>query len=128
MTRGVKAVLVGLMIVTGAACDSSKPGPSDPTIIPTSDAPAPEDDSAGEQACALFRDVASGAFGESMSEPEVVSGLQDVGDIAADSTNPAIRSNAEEVAAEGNAQSMINGTANRAQDALAEACNEAYPS
>lgn len=120
-------ILAGLLLVTGAACDSSEPGPSDPTIIPTSDAPAPDDDSAGEQACAVFRDVASGAFGESMSESEVVSGLKDVGDIAADSTNPEIRDSAAEVAAEANAGSLISGTANDAQDALAGACNDAYP-
>jgi len=134
VTRGVVAVLVGLMIVTGASCSSTTdvPGPatsslSTATSTSVADPPADERDSAGEAACTRFRDVASGAFGESMSKSEVVSGLKDVGDIAADSTNPAITDNAEEVAAEANAGSMISGTANGAQDALADACNDAYP-
>jgi hypothetical protein len=117
-------VLVGLMILTltGAACSATESSPSAP-----GSAPADGGDSAGEQACSRFREVASGAFGESLSESQVVSGLEDVGAIAADSTNPAIKDNAKQVAAEADAGSMISGAANGAQDALAEAFNEAYP-
>jgi hypothetical protein len=110
VTKPVAILLMGLVILTGAACGS-----------------ADGDDSAGQDACARFREVAAGAYGESMSESEVVSGLEEVGSIAEDSTTPAIRDNAAKVAEEANAQSMISGEPNGPQDAFADACNDAYP-
>jgi serine/threonine protein kinase len=48
--------------------------------------PTNDGDSAGESACSRFRDVAAGAFGETLSESEVVSGLEEVGSLAQNST------------------------------------------
>ena len=120
MKKRVVLLLVGL-ILTGVACSSSGPSTDTPDALTNGGDPA------GESACSRFRDVAAGAFGETLSESEVVSGLEEVGSLAEESTNPAIRDNAQEVAAEANAQAMISGEANSAQDALAEACNEAFP-
>jgi hypothetical protein len=109
------ALMLGLILI-GVACSSSDPAPSEDG-----------DDSAGQQACDRFREVAAGAYGEALSESEVVAGLHYVGRIAQDSITPAIRDNGQQVAAEANAKAMISGKANPAQDALAEACNDTYP-
>ncbi len=84
-------------------------------------------DAAGRAACDRFRQVALGAGGESMTEAQVVAGLKDVGRLAQESTTPSIRDNAQVVAAEANAQTMISGEANAAQDSLADACNKLFP-
>jgi hypothetical protein len=91
------------------------------------DAPDGGGDSAGQAACERYRDIAVDAFSETISESEVVAGLQEVGSLATEATDPAIRDNAAAAAEEGNASAMINGDPNPAQDALAEACNSAFP-
>jgi hypothetical protein len=85
----------------------------------------PEADPAGRAACTRFRKLAADAFGETTSENEVVSGLEEVGSLAADSTNPDIRENGARVSEQAKAASMISGQPNEAQDALADACNAA---
>ena len=108
-------LLVLGLVLSGVACSSQSPASDN------------EGDSAGQRACSRFREVAAGAYGESLSKAEVVAGLREVGNLARDSTTPAIKDDAQAVAAEANAKALIDGEANAAQDALAEACNEAYP-
>ena len=119
----VAVVLFASILAGMASCSeagsSEDPSPSATTI---------GGNSAGGAACALFRSVASDAQGDALSESEVASGLEEVGRIGENSTNRAIKTNAVKVAAEADVLSMVNGEPNGAQDALADACDEAYPS
>lgn len=118
----VAIVLMGLILAGTVSCSEAVPIEDSPPPAPTG-----EGDSAGRAACALFQSVASDAQGEALSESEVASGLEEVGRVGEDSTNRSIKTNAVEVAAEANVLSMINGEPNGPQDALAEACQRAYP-
>jgi hypothetical protein len=51
-------------------------------------------DAPGLAACSLFRDIAAGAFGETLSKSEIVAGLEQVGSLAEHSTR-AIRKGAQ---------------------------------
>ena len=110
--RGYLMVLVSLPLM---ACGADAETTQEP----------PEADPAGRAACTQFRELASDAFRETLSQDEVVSGFKKVGSLAADSKNPDIRENGTRVSEEANAASMISGRANGAQDALADACNAA---
>ncbi|MEX0833593.1 MAG: hypothetical protein WD276_06950 [Actinomycetota bacterium] len=71
--------------------------------------------------------MALNAFGESLSPEQVEAGLAQLGSMAQDSITVEIRVNARKVARETNVRALINGDANKAQDALAKACNSIYP-
>ena len=62
-----------------------------------------------------------------MTIEEVVSGLKEVGELGATATNMSISALAVQVGEEANARALISGRADQALDALAEACNEAFP-
>ena len=84
-------------------------------------------DAAGRAACDRFRRLAGDAFAETISARQVEEGLREVGDLAADSTDSAIRESGIRVGEEASAATMISGEPDPAQDALAGACNAAYP-
>jgi hypothetical protein len=56
---------------------ASSPAASSPTVSDTSEA-----------VCAKFREVAAGAFGESMSFAQIVDGLKEVGELGTTAANP----------------------------------------
>lgn len=85
------------------------------------------DDSAGRAACTRFRDVSVDAITEVASEAQVVSELQAVGDLAADSTTPEIRDLGVAVGEETNATALIEGEPEPTLDAFADACNAEFP-
>jgi hypothetical protein len=96
---------------------------------------APTDDGSGatqpahdtsEAVCTKFREVAGGAFGESLSPEQVVEGLEEVGELGSTAADP-IGSLAVQAAEEANAQALISGNPDQTLDALADACNEAFP-
>jgi hypothetical protein len=82
-----------------------------------------------QETCDRFRDVAAGAFGESMSAAQVVDGLKEVGELGTTATNPSISTPAVQVGEEANAhaRALIAGNADKPLDALADACNQAFP-
>jgi hypothetical protein len=87
-----------------------------PTIVDTSEA-----------VCSKLREVAAGAFGESMSLAQVVDGLEEIGELGTTAAVPSIRSLAIQAGKEANAQALISGKPDQTLDALAEACDEAFP-
>lgn len=82
-----------------------------------------------EQVCSEFRELAAGAFGESLSKSEVVAKLEEIGRLAKDATSRVIRDNALAMAKDPQptAVILINGDPDAAADALAEECNARYP-
>jgi hypothetical protein len=80
-----------------------------------------------EAVCAKFRQVAAGAFGESLSVQQVMTGLKEVGELGTTSTNPSISRLAVQAGEEADARALISGKTDRTLDALAEACNKAFP-
>jgi hypothetical protein len=65
-----------------------------------------------EQVCQTFRDVAGGAFGESMSNDQIASALDEVGSFAQTATGD-IAKYGQQVAAEANVKSLRNGSPNK---------------
>lgn len=118
--QSVRALVLAASLLGMSACDSGdgtqQPSGSDATT-----------DTAGEAACERFRTIAGDAFAETLSSREIASGLQGVGNLAADSTDPAIRRFGVQVGAEANARTLISGAPDQAQDGLADACNSAFP-
>jgi hypothetical protein len=118
----MKAVAASVMVLLVACSSGTKsPGPRPQGSRPS--------DPAGLDACTAFRAVSRDAYTGSMAHSSVVSSVKDVGSKAAPSTNQAIRSNAQAMAAdaERTATALENGDANEAADALADTCNAAYP-
>jgi hypothetical protein len=62
-----------------------------------------------------------------MSFAQIVDGLKEVGELGTTAANPSISTLAVQVGEEANARALISGSPNRALDALAYACNEAFP-
>jgi hypothetical protein len=114
MLSKVAFVAAVSLLVSGIACSSSSSSSSTSST------------DTSEQVCQKFRDVSGGAFGESMSNDEIASGLDDVGTLAQTATGD-IAKFGQPVAAEANVKSLVNGSPNKAQDGLAAACNAAYP-
>jgi hypothetical protein len=114
MLSKIAFVAAAGVLVFGMACSSS-----------TSSSSTSSTDTS-EQVCQKFRDVAGGAFGESMSNDQIASGLDEVGTLAQTATGD-IAKYRQQVAAEANVKSLVNGSPNKAQDGLSEACNAAYP-
>ena len=98
-----------------AGCGTEEPSGPGPT----------GEDSAGRAACSRFREVAFGAAGEELSRSQVV--LREVGDLAADSTDPAIRDNGIAAAEETYVRALVSGEPDPTLDALADACDAAFP-
>jgi hypothetical protein len=116
--RRCAALLLSATVLTTCGTDGGTDGgPEEPS----------GGDAAGRATCSRFRDLSFDAFGETLSERQIVAGLREVGDLAADSTTPAIRDNGVAVGEEANAATLISGEPNPAQDALAESCNSAFP-
>jgi len=82
-----------------------------------------------EQVCNEYRGIALGAFGESMSESEVIAGVHEVERLALGALIPSIRDNARTMAVNPQeaAAILIEGRPNAAQDDLAESCNQEFP-
>jgi hypothetical protein len=128
---GWKGAVAAIAIAaTLGACSEAEPTHADdwPTSSsassPAASSPTVSDTSA---VCAKFREVAAGAFGESMSFAQIVDGLKEVGELGTTAANPSISTLAVQVGEEANARALISGSPNRALDALAYACNEACP-
>jgi hypothetical protein len=77
--------------------------------------------------CARFREVAGGAFGESLTSAEVESGLKEVGVLGETARDPSISRLAVQAGGEANARALITGEPDKTLDALADACNQAFP-
>jgi hypothetical protein len=90
-------------------------------------ASAPTGGDTSEAVCSKFREVAAGAFGESMSVEQIVTGLKEVGELGTTATNESISDLAVQVGEEANADALISGQPDQALDGLADACNEAFP-
>jgi hypothetical protein len=90
-----------------------------PTTVPATD----------EQVCSQFREVAGGAFGESLSKSEVAAKVEEIGRLAKDASVPDIQKNALSMAKDpqATAENLIKGDPDAAADALAEECNARYP-
>jgi hypothetical protein len=109
--------------LTAAACTSTSSATTQPAGATTQQTTV----DTSQQTCDRFREVATGAFGESMSAAQVVDGLKEVGGLGTTATNPSISTAAVQVGEEANARALIAGNADPAMDALADACNEAFP-
>lgn len=90
-----------------------------------------KNDAAGLSVCSGFREISLMVDGESPtpSQSQVVSWIKEIGEIAKDSTNPAIRANATAMVKDANAaaQAFVTSDPNKAEDSLAEICNSTYP-
>jgi hypothetical protein len=117
----VAAVLVGLWILgTVSQEDDAPAGTSQAeTVEPVADT--------SEEVCTRFREIAAGAFGESMSFAQIVDGLEEVGELGTTAADPSISTLAVQVGQEHNGRALISGSPDRSLDALADACNDAFP-
>ena len=123
LVAGIAAFGLALML---AACgDTTSPPVVSPTVAVSPSPTVPPDTT--EAVCDLFREVAVGAFGETMSFGQVVDGLTEIGALGETARDPAISTLAVQAGDEGNARAMITGKPNRTQDALASACNSEVP-
>ena len=126
MRKSVVALAAAAVL---AACGGSTTVPLTSTQAPTPSpalVPEPTPDTSAD-VCELFRDVAVGAYGETMSFAQVEDGLRKVGQLAEDAADPKISSLGVQVGVEANARSMIGAKPDRTLDALAAECNEAFP-
>jgi hypothetical protein len=118
-----KGTLAAIAIaVSLGACSAESPTPANNE---PSNSPPVSDTS--EAACSKFPEVSAGAFGESMSFEQIVSGLKEVGDLGTTATNSKISGLAIQAGEEANARALISGKPDPTLDALAEACNKAFP-
>lgn len=119
MTRS-KALITAVALASAlAACEGSTT-----PAVPLTSTQAPD---TSADVCELFRDVAVGAYGETMSFAQVEAGLREVGQLAEDAADPKISNLGVQVGIEANARSMIGAKPDRTLDALATECNEAFP-
>jgi len=109
------------------ACSSTSPTDQPDKEVASSPASSPTAGDTSEAVCSKFREVAAGAFGESMSFEQIVDGLEEIGELGTTAANPSISSLAVQAGEEANAQALISGKPDRTLDGLAEACNEAFP-
>jgi hypothetical protein len=115
--RALVAVAVGALL---AAC-----GASTTDEQPSAQTSAQPDTS--QATCAKFREVSAGAFGESLTRSEVEAGLKEVGVLGETAREPSISRLAVRAGEEANARALISGEPDETLDALADACNEAFP-
>ena len=122
--EGLKHVQRALVTVTVvgalAACEAST------TDEQPSEQPSAKPDTS-QATCTKFREVAGGAFGESLTRAEVEAGLNEVAELGETARDPSISSLAVQAGEEANARALISGEADETLDALADACNEAFP-
>jgi hypothetical protein len=104
---------------------SGSPRPAKEVASPPASPPTAGDTS--EAVCSKFREVAAGAFGESMSLEQIVDGLKEIGGLATTAADPSISSLAVQAGEEANARVLISGKPDQTLDGLAEASNEAFP-
>ena len=126
-----KTLITAVVLATAlAACGGSTTPAAPPTSTeapaPSPPVPEPAPDTSAD-VCELFRDVALGAYGETMSFAQVEAGLREVGQLAEDATDPEISNLGVQVGVEADARSMIGAKPDRTLDALTTECNEAFP-
>jgi hypothetical protein len=122
---GWKGTIAAIAIAaTIGACSEAEPTPAENGTASPASSPTVSDTS--EAVCAKFREVAAGAFGESMSFAQIVDGLKEVGELGTTAANPSISTLAVQVGAEHRASALIFGRPDRSLDALADACNDAF--
>lgn len=124
--RAVCALVSAAVLATLAACGGGD-GDADGDGGNGAGEGVSVNDPSGRAACERFRAVAADAQAETATRRQIVSRLQRVGDLAADSTDKVIRQFGARVAEEANARALISGAPNTAQDKFANACNERFP-
>lgn len=118
--------LAAVLAACGGSTTPAAPLTSTQAPAPSPPVPEPAPDTSAD-VCKLFRVVAVGAYGETMSFAQVVAGLREVGQLAEDAADPKISNLGVQVGVEANARSMIGAKPDRTLDALASECNEAFP-
>ena len=125
---GWKGAIAAIAVAASlGACSSASPTDQPDKEVASSPASSPTAGDTSEAVCSKYREVAAGAFGESMSLEQVVNGLKEIGELATTAADPSISSLAFQAGEEANAQALISGKPDQTLDALAEACNEAFP-
>jgi hypothetical protein len=119
-----RALVTVAVVALLAACGGSTTTDEQPSAEPST--PSTEPDTS-QATCTKFREVSAGAFGESLTRSEVEAGLKEVGVLGKTAREPTISRLAVQAGEEADARALITGEADKTLDALADACNEAFP-
>jgi hypothetical protein len=117
-----KRALVAMAAVTALAACGSSTSDEQPSAQPSA-----QQQDTSQATCTKFREVSAGAFGESLTRAEVEAGLKEVGVLGQTARDPTISGLAVQAGEEANARALLTGEADKTLDALANACNEAFP-